>query len=173
MATAKKNTTSTSKAGSKIVASKGKFSLSSLQKKLIAVAAVVVLGAGGFWLYNDLQDGQLFAASCNNQTFRQGSKGNCVKYIQTLVNYHDSRTADISIDGAFGAKTTTKVKTFQKTFGITADGIVGKKTWGLLCDTHKGYSTSSGSYGVFSSQAAYNAAKAAGCNMRNIVVQVR
>lgn len=34
-----------------------------------------------------------------------------------------------SVDGAFGAKTKASVIKFQKSKGLTADGIVGKKTW--------------------------------------------
>lgn len=172
MATAKKNTKPV-KSGSKIVASKGKFSLSSLQKKLIAIAAVVVLGAGGFWLYNDLQDGQLFAASCVNTTYRQGSKGTCVRHLQTLVSYFGGPYSypKISVDGVFGSKTTSAVKSYQKIFGLSTDGVVGKKTWSMLCSPQKGYMDSKGvAHGVWSSQSAYNAAKAAGCNMKGVEV---
>lgn len=165
MATAKKSTKKPVKSGSKIVASKGKFSLSSLQKKLVAVAAVVVLGAGGFWLYNDLQDGQLFAASCVSNTYRQGSSGTCVKYIQTLANhklknapgYYNNLPA-LTADGAFGAKTTTAIKAIQNQYKLTRDGVVGKNTWRVLCSITTIYMAGA----PFNSTEAA-AAKSAGC----------
>lgn len=38
----------------------------------------------------------------------------------------------ITVDGEFGAKTKSAVVSFQKKHGLTADGIVGKKTWNKL-----------------------------------------
>ena len=62
-------------------------------------------------------------------TLKKGSKGEDVKTLQkALIKLGFSLTAD----GDFGAKTETAVKSFQKSKGIVADGIVGNKTWQLL-----------------------------------------
>lgn len=53
-----------------------------------------------------------------------GSKGEDVKKLQKALN--------LKVDGDFGMKTEEAVKVFQKNNSITADGIVGATTWGLL-----------------------------------------
>lgn len=55
--------------------------------------------------------------------YRKGSvfKGDAVEVVQSVVN--------TDIDGSFGPKTDTAVKSFQKANGITVDGIVGPQTW--------------------------------------------
>ena len=55
---------------------------------------------------------------------KKGSKGEDVKTLQKALN--------IKVDGDFGTKTETAVKEFQKSKGLVADGIVGKKTWEAL-----------------------------------------
>lgn len=57
---------------------------------------------------------------------KQGSTGQVVRNIQTKLKnwgYYKGR-----VDGVFGVQTKTAVKSFQKKNGLTADGIVGKKT---------------------------------------------
>ena len=69
---------------------------------------------------------------------KQGSRGSQVKTLQTkLKNWGYYRG---SVDGIFGSKTTAAVKYFQRRNGLTADGIVGKKTASAL-----GMSLNSGS----------------------------
>lgn len=69
-------------------------------------------------------------------TVSNGSTGNDVVYLQKRLN--DMRTylklsyAKLTVDGAFGAKTLSAVKTFQKARNLTVDGIVGEKTWDAL-----------------------------------------
>ncbi len=48
-------------------------------------------------------------------------KGDAVEVVQSVVN--------CDIDGSFGPKTQTAVKSFQKANGCTVDGIVGAQTW--------------------------------------------
>ena len=118
--------------------------------------------------------------------FKRGSYGNCVRYIQTIVNniglgrsdavpvwmtgwYEYSR---LSVDGSFGPATETQVKKFQGSFdNLTADGRVGPKTWNTMCRLVMNYR----SFGWFkpywpegkdANQIAldsFNAAKNAGC----------
>ncbi len=49
-----------------------------------------------------------------------GSTGVAVEKLQKAIG--------VSVDGKFGAKTEAKVKVFQKSKGLTADGIVGEDT---------------------------------------------
>ena len=52
---------------------------------------------------------------------RKGSKGNAVKELQEFL--------EINADGIFGAGTESVVKKWQTLNGLSADGIVGPKTW--------------------------------------------
>jgi len=68
-------------------------------------------------------------ASATSGNIKQGAKGKDVKAIQYALNqlgYGNSGTK--SVDGIFGSGTTKAVKSFQKSMGISADGIVGVKT---------------------------------------------
>jgi N-acetyl-anhydromuramyl-L-alanine amidase AmpD len=61
---------------------------------------------------------------------KRGSKGSHVKELQTAL--------ELSADGIFGADTELAVRRFQSENGLTADGIVGTKTWeaiGIDTDT--------------------------------------
>ena len=61
---------------------------------------------------------------------QRGSTGGQVQTIQALLNgFIGSR---LSVDGIFGAKTEEGVKEYQRTRGLTVDGIVGEKTWNRI-----------------------------------------
>ena len=53
-----------------------------------------------------------------------GSKGDQVKTLQRFLKLND--------DGDFGPKTDVAVKAWQKSNGLTADGVVGPKTWDAM-----------------------------------------
>ena len=61
---------------------------------------------------------------------QNGSKGSAVKKLQILLNGIGYPCG--TVDGEFGAKTETAVKSFQTHHGLTQDGIVGAKTWAQL-----------------------------------------
>jgi hypothetical protein len=63
-------------------------------------------------------------------TLENGSTGNEVASLQILLNGHGFSCGNV--DGAFGAKTLTAVKNYQKAKSLTQDGIVGIKTWASL-----------------------------------------
>jgi len=68
--------------------------------------------------------------SKNIPTLRRGSQGDEVADLQMLL---DSKFGyDLEVDGNFGKATETAVKDFQKKHGLTADGVVGPKTWKAL-----------------------------------------
>ena len=55
---------------------------------------------------------------------RRGARGNITKLIQEKLG--------ISADGIFGAITEVAVKNYQRTNGLSVDGIVGRNTWRKL-----------------------------------------
>lgn len=57
-------------------------------------------------------------------TLKKGSRGEEVKTLQRKLNLYP--------DGIFGKLTEEAVKEFQKAHKLTADGIVGAKTWAAL-----------------------------------------
>lgn len=67
-------------------------------------------------------------------TLRKGSSGSYVTLAQTKLIQLGYDLAPYGADGKFGAKTETAVKAFQRDRGLTADGIIGAKTWAALED---------------------------------------
>jgi len=57
----------------------------------------------------------------NMKTIKKGSKGNAVKVWQIIIG--------AAADGNFGSGTERMTKTWQGNHGLTADGIVGAKSW--------------------------------------------
>ena len=62
-------------------------------------------------------------------TLRYGSSGSDVKKLQEELNKNGY---NLSVDGQFGSKTQSAVKSYQESKGLTVDGIVGTNTWGAL-----------------------------------------
>lgn len=63
-------------------------------------------------------------------TLKKGAQGNITKLLQEkLVNLGYSTNG---VDGIFGSGTHSAVREFQKTRGLSVDGIVGQNTWRKL-----------------------------------------
>lgn len=58
------------------------------------------------------------------KTIKKGSRGSYVKVLQTKLG--------IAADGFFGSDTENAVIAYQKSHGLTPDGIVGQRTWESL-----------------------------------------
>lgn len=65
-------------------------------------------------------------------TIRKGDKGPVVKYAQQLLIAKGYDLPKYGADSDYGNETVAAVKAFQKANGLTADGIIGKKTWKKL-----------------------------------------
>lgn len=81
--------------------------------------------------------GNMDTAQSQRGIFKTGSKGEEIRQLQkklAAIGY-----APGTVDGHYGAKTKAAVIAFQKDAGLTADGIVGAKTWAAL-DEIKVYS---------------------------------
>jgi peptidoglycan hydrolase-like protein with peptidoglycan-binding domain len=79
--------------------------------------------------------GDLVAGTYPGTALRQGSRGDSVEQVQfwlsELADYIPGMTAP-AVDGVFGAGTESAVRTFQRHYGLTVDGVVGKATWDKL-----------------------------------------
>lgn len=64
---------------------------------------------------------------------RRGSVGNNVQLIKVRLNRISTNFPEIPklypINGIFNSDTETAVRTFQRLFGLTEDGVVGRTTW--------------------------------------------
>jgi len=63
-------------------------------------------------------------------TLRQGSTNGDVwdvQYRLKVMGYYEQ-----PLDGAYGPNTAAAVRRFQNNYGLTADGIVGERTWAVL-----------------------------------------
>ena len=62
---------------------------------------------------------------------KQGASGAYVRNVQALLQ---ARFYPVALDGKFGPATDAVVRRFQGTMHLSADGIVGPKTWPALMD---------------------------------------
>ena len=76
-------------------------------------------------------------------TYRYGSTGSGVTFIQTALTKLKYYTAEIT--GHYGSKTEDAVKRFQKDHGLTADGVVGQTTMDKLNEAYNKATGSGGS----------------------------
>ena len=60
-------------------------------------------------------------------TLKIGAKGNITKLIQKVLKAYG--IANLQENGDFGQNTYNAVVAFQKSRGLTPDGIVGQNTW--------------------------------------------
>ena len=90
---------------------------------------------------------QFFSIQSDNGTpnaypgtaLRQGDEGQNVRLIQFWLKI--ARTVytalnNPTVDGQFGAATKRAVEAFQRYFGLTADGVVGRTTWNKLREVY-------------------------------------
>ena len=64
----------------------------------------------------------------------RGSTGDAVRGLQEEFRFRDQsgQGRALAVDGIFGPKTATAVRSFQQALGIAVDGIVGPLTWRAL-----------------------------------------
>ena len=75
-----------------------------------------------------------------SNVLRQGDRGIAVRTIQYYLNFigrfNDNLTIGVAEDGIFGPVTKRAVEAFQRYYGLTVDGIVGRDTWNAVIDAY-------------------------------------
>ncbi|MBP9989416.1 MAG: peptidoglycan-binding protein [Ruminococcus sp.] len=70
---------------------------------------------------------------------KRGDRGEGVRIIQyylAFLGFFNPKLPQISVDGVFGKETFDAVLTFQRLYGLTVDGIVGRSTWNMIQDAY-------------------------------------
>lgn len=67
-----------------------------------------------------------YTGSLPSGTVKNGTNGSDAKAVQTFLNW--CINAGLEVDSWAGAKTEAAIKAYQKTYGLTADGIFGPKS---------------------------------------------
>ena len=91
--------------------------------------------------------GTLSDGTWNGTTLRQGSTGAAVEQLQFWLNtlaQYESALPSVAVDGIFGSGTAAAVRAFQRRYGLTVDGVVGRTTWKQLYDEFRSIQSDNG-----------------------------
>lgn len=105
-----------------------------MKSKIIALAAAASLSLGVVGVATVETSFAAPSAAARNQAkaypvVQRGSQGDAVEVLQRLLN---ANGAKLAVDGAFGDGTRGAVQAYQRSKGLTADGVVGPATWSRL-----------------------------------------
>ena len=95
----------------------------------------------------ETSSGTLSDGTWNGTVLRQGSSGSAVEQLQFWLNtlaQYDSSIPSVTVDGIFGSGTTAAVRSFQRKYGLTVDGVVGQTTWNELYDEFRSIQSDNG-----------------------------
>lgn len=88
--------------------------------------------------YTEITGDRTTSGTTDIDAFGLGDSGDTVTQIQTLLKKLEYYEYE-NITGYFGPVTQDAVKRFQSVNGLTADGVVGKGTYALLCSSDAKY----------------------------------
>lgn len=106
-----------------------------MKKRVLALVMTLIMGVGGFCCAT------FYSAQAKN--IIKGDTKQNITLVQTRLK--ELGYYKISVDGIWGQKTLAAVKNFQRDYGLTVDGIVGKNTEKALKITLTSSSSSSSS----------------------------
>ena len=95
----------------------------------------------------ETSSGTLSDGTWNGTVLRQGSTGSSVEQMQFWLNtlaQYDSSIPSVTVDGVFGSGTAAAVRAFQRKYGLTPDGAVGRSTWEELYDQFRSIQSDNG-----------------------------
>ncbi len=95
----------------------------------------------------ETSSGTLSDGTWGGTTLRTGSSGSSVEQMQFWLNtlaQYDSSIPSVTVDGVFGSGTEAAVRAFQRKYGLTVDGVVGRTTWTELYDQFRSIQSDNG-----------------------------
>ena len=101
-------------------------------------------------VYNDIAN-RLLTASLRPGEYpgilRRGSTGTAVRELQFylyLMSAYESSIPSVTVDGVYGSGTAGAVRAFQRRYGLSVDGVVGRATWTELYNQFRSIQSDNG-----------------------------
>jgi len=95
----------------------------------------------------ETSNGTLSDGTWGGTVLRTGSTGSAVEQLQFWLNtlaQYDSSIHSVTVDGVFGSGTAAAVRAFQRKYGLTVDGVVGRTTWTEVYDQFRSIQSDNG-----------------------------
>ena len=95
----------------------------------------------------ETSSGTLSDGTWDGTVLRTGSTGSAVEQLQFWLNtlaQYESAIPSVTVDGVFGSGTANAVRAFQRKYGLTVDGVVGRTTWTEVYDQFRSIQSDNG-----------------------------
>ena len=95
----------------------------------------------------EVSSGTLSDGTWGGTVLRTGSTGSAVEQLQFWLNtlaQYESSIPSLTVDGVYGTGTANAVRAFQRKYGLTVDGVVGRDTWTELYDQFRSIQSDNG-----------------------------
>ena len=95
----------------------------------------------------ETSSGTLSDGSWGGTVLRTGSTGSAVEQVQFWLNtlaQYESAIPSLAVDGRYGAATASAVRAFQRRYGLTVDGVVGRETWNAIYNEFRSIQSDNG-----------------------------
>ncbi len=105
----------------------------------------------------ETSSGTLSDGTWGGTTLRTGSTGSAVEQLQFWLNtlaQYESAIPSVTVDGVFGSGTANAVRAFQRKYGLTVDGVVGRTTWTEVYDQFRSIQSDNGTPNAYPGTAA-------------------
>lgn len=95
----------------------------------------------------EVSSGTLSDGTWGGTVLRTGSTGSAVEQLQFWLNtlaQYESSIPSLTVDGVYGTGTANAVRAFQRKYGLTVDGVVGRATWAEVYDQFRSIQSDNG-----------------------------
>ena len=95
----------------------------------------------------EVSSGTLSDGTWGGTVLRTGSTGSSVEQLQFWLNtlaQYESSIPSLTVDGVYGTGTANAVRAFQRKYGLTVDGVVGRATWTEVYDQFRSIQSDNG-----------------------------